>query len=311
MKKTILYLMILSSILACKDVFETDIADKSIFISNPADNLVTTNSTITFLWDHIEDAESYEIQVVAGRFDSLISFVLDSNVIGNQFVYTFNPGIYEWRLRAYNSVSSTAYYTRSFQVDSTNDLSQTAVILQAPSTGIIGGNSQIFRWNEVFSATQYLLEVRKDDWDTGEVAYADTLSSNSIVLTDTLVSDTYAWGVKAINATSTSDFNTSSFELDNTNPELPQLNSPSNQTNIAVNNPFTLNWTSGTDDNFKHDVVVIYSNSQLTTIASQAEVTDGTFTDSLAVGTYYWQVKTVDVVDNESAFTNEWTFRVQ
>ena len=299
-------------VISCDDIIEKDISNKTIQINSPADGLQSEKSSITFWWEDDTDFDAYQIQIVEGRFDSVVNFIMDSNFVFNRFTYAFNPGSYQWRIRGFNGVSSTNFFTRSFKVDSTSNLAQTSVNIISPKGGtVFNTNKLTFRWDPVFSADNYIIEVVEYNWQTGNVFYRDTISNTSIVLEDTLQSIVYAWGIKAVNANSETQFSVENFEIDREAPSVPILNSPSNQTNVGLQGPLVnFRWTSGNDSNFSHDSIYIYSNPSLTLIESSAEVINGMHTDSLASGTYYWRVKSIDHLGNKSNFSTEWTFRV-
>lgn len=311
MRHKILYLLFMFAFIACDDIIEDDISKRSIHINTPKPAFVTTNPTVTFWWDFQNDVEEYHIQIVEGRFDSVVRFLVDSFTTQNQFLYSFNPGNYEWSLRGVNSISSTAYQTRSIQVDSTNDLSKVTIILDFPNNnGIYGNTKQTFRWNDVFSADYYEFEIREAG--TGNTFFADTVNTNSIVLEDTLKSGEYTWRVSAVNAESQSDYSVRNFEMDLTAPTAPTLISPPNSTTANVSSNIKLNWTSGTDKNSSHDSLYLYfSSTSSTPIVRRIDTAGFQDTSGLANGTYFWKVRSVDAVLNAGDFSPTWAFVVQ
>lgn len=297
--------------LSCEDIIEDDISADTVKITHPTDNYNSKNPTITFLWEDIKGADFFQIQVVKGKFDSIVRFVLDSNLSGNRFEYTFDPGQYQWRLRAKNSVSATSFISRSFTVDSTNNLSNVTLILISPLAGLSSSTSKTFAWNPIFSATEYIIQIKEDSWSSGQIVFTDTLTASSIQINNILGSKKYAWGVKAINLESETLYSIATFEIDTIKPLPPKLIDPENQTTTPLIGP-TVNfkWSAGEDENVFKDSIYVYSNPSLTNIVSSEEVIGESFTDSLVSGTYYWRVKSIDKVGNQGHFSEDWTFRI-
>jgi hypothetical protein len=314
MKRVLIYLGIgLLAFNACDDIIEEEIDGKQVKINSPADQLQTTNPTILFWWEEVEHADDYQLEVVRGRFDSVVQFVLDTVLSARKFEYTFNPGNYQWRLKARNSVSSTTYLARSFQIDSTKDLSLAKVNLQYPVNSILIGNGQpTFRWNSLASATSYQFELRQPNWN-GSTVYADRLDTTSLAWPDTLPTSTYEWGVVAINNQSASTLNRAVFEVDITAPGKPTLELPANAATVSKSNGFILRWKSGLDGNYDYDSLWVYSDAALTNLVFDTLYRGTVFSDTLlsniSVGnTYYWRVKTIDKVNNKGEYSTAWQF---
>ena len=145
---------------SCDDVIEKDISKKGLNVLSPPDQFKSGNTTVNFFWDYLEGADDYQLEVVRGRFDSVVSFAVDTFIRGNQFTYNFNPGEYEWSLRALNSVSSTSYVVRSFTIDSTTNISLSSVIITFPlKDSVYKDSSLTLRWEGLFSAQSYITQV--------------------------------------------------------------------------------------------------------------------------------------------------------
>ncbi len=162
----------------------------------------------------------------------------------------------------------------------------------------------------MFSATAYHFEIREAG--SGNTFFEDTLTTNSIVVEDTLISGDYTWRVKAMNAESQSDYSVRSFEMDLTVPTAPALISPQNSTTVNVSPTIKLNWTSGTDKNLSHDSLYLYfSSTNNTPIVRRIDSASFQDTSGLVSGTYFWKVRSVDTVLNAGEFSPTWAFNVQ
>ncbi len=308
------YVLIILAIFlfSCEDIIEEDISKKGVNVLSPPDQFNPETSTVNFFWDYLEGADDYQIEVVRGRFDSVTSFVVDTFVQINQFTFNFNPGEYEWSLRALNSVSSTAYIVRSFRIDSSSNLAFSSVNLVFPAKEVYRDSSLTLRWDKVFSATSYEAQIVNSA--NGNIVFQDTTSTNSVSTGDILSSNDYEWRVKALNAQSETDFASSTFSIDLLAPGAPSLQSPADGLTPAIGPEITFTWQKGRDanDNWEYDRLYIYEGS-LSATPRQYDVMTESFTDTAfnAGSTYFWRVKSFDVVDNESEFSTNRSFTAQ
>lgn len=287
----------------CRDIFEIDLTEKKISILAPTDNFNTTVVTQTFWWEEVEGALEYNIQIVSPSFSSIQMLVLDSIVTDNIFTYTLLPGTYQWRVKASNGSSNTDYTTHTLVIDTTSDLSGQIITLQSPSNGsYFNSLSQTFTWNSLYNATGYDIQIATPDFSNSANTILDTnISSNSLQLTlDT--EGEYQWKVRATNSSGYSPYSqVSDFEIDITAPNTPLLVLPI--ANDTSNNPFSLHWDRGTVTGSPiTDTVYLYTDS-ITTLFYKEEKNSTSHTDSIAVGNYFWRVRSVDKAGNLSAYS--------
>ena len=109
--KNIKYLIFLALIftISCKEVFEKSLDKEKIILTAPVDSLLSTDSNQTFFWQPFDSGTRYEVQIVSPKFDSIIKLVIDTNILSNQFRFSLDSSIYQWRVRAFNSSSSTQF----------------------------------------------------------------------------------------------------------------------------------------------------------------------------------------------------------
>jgi hypothetical protein len=116
-KNSFLHLLIISIVLAgCEELTEFELTNETIIITAPIDSLVTNNTTNTFAWEPLKGATKYNFQIVSPKFDSVISFIIDTTLTKNLFTYTLTSGKYQWRVKAMNEGSQTKYFTRTFTI---------------------------------------------------------------------------------------------------------------------------------------------------------------------------------------------------
>jgi len=100
---------VLSGAAGCKEVFEPALDRDRVVLVAPADGLVTADSLPFFAWQAPDSNIHYELQIVTPRFDSVARFVVDSSLSLHQLQIALPGGSYQWRVRAYNSSSTTPF----------------------------------------------------------------------------------------------------------------------------------------------------------------------------------------------------------
>lgn len=304
----VLLFVLTISISSCKDVFEEDLAKKTVTINSPQNGLQTTNSTQVFWWEPVEGAMKYNLQIVSPAFINIQKLILDTNVTVCKFEFTLTPGLYEWRVKAYNSSSYTSYTTYSLQVDSTADLSAQQIVLIAPGSSFATNQTGVlFSWYELYNADDYRFELRTPDWNGNLVINPVITTYDTLNLT--LEEGTYAWGVQAHNSTSNSPFSTRVITIDLTNPNIPLLSYPA--ANVTINDSaltastIAFGWVRGVNAGSAiHDSLYIASDSLFSTIFDSALLTDTTYSKSFTTaGNYYWKVRSYDVAGNKSNYS--------
>ncbi|HXA02620.1 MAG TPA: hypothetical protein VNW99_11570, partial [Cytophagaceae bacterium] len=96
------------------------LANQSIVLLSPDDNLITNNAAILFKWQGVYGASKYEIVIDSGSTTSLFSDSIISTTSYNPSIYyAFSKDrVYYWKVRGINGAVSTAYSPlRSFTLD--------------------------------------------------------------------------------------------------------------------------------------------------------------------------------------------------
>ena len=312
----IIFSIALIAISCTKDFVVKDIKNASITINAPADNLNTPTNAITFWWEELDGAENYNLQIVKPNFGAVQQLLVDTNITGNKFYYTFSPGTYQWRIKAMNAGGSTVYFTRNIIIDTTSNLSYLTVSVNYPNSGYLTGIKTVqFNWNALNAATYYEIEVK--DSQGGVVTNVSNIYSTSFTHTFTNVSDAYyTWRVKAHNSQTTSNYNTANtFTIDVTAPTPSSIIFPSiGALNVNGIND-SLKWSRVGGNSLlstKYDSLVIGTDS---TFASYlvAQRVNGTslkisnimppLTAPSPAGNnyYWWRIFSVDSAKNVSA----------
>lgn len=107
--RVMIMLLLILATTHCKEVFEKSLDKDSVLLTGPANNLVTDSSSLAFFWQPIDSGIRYELQIVSPGFDSVARLVTDSTTQANIIYFSLSPGLYQWRVRAFNSSSTTPF----------------------------------------------------------------------------------------------------------------------------------------------------------------------------------------------------------
>jgi hypothetical protein len=310
--------------LSCtKDFVLEDINDKSIVVNAPANNLVSSENTITFWWEVLEGAEKYNIQIVKPDFANVIKLVADTNITSNKYSTTLQPGNYQWRIKAINGGGATAYQVYNLKIDSTTNLANQVVIPISPLTGYNTRDKTIlFQWNTLPNAVTYSIELSQNN---SVVHYTTTTLTNYTYSfsISSAANYTCSWRVRALNDNSISNYNTAqTFTIDLLPPSVSSPLTPT--LNSLVRDTTQLKWNrlGGTDTQL--DSLFVYTDAGFlnlirttTTSATSIRINEISTTNPLPAGTgtlspipYWWRLKSVDSKGNTSGFSNSLSFQL-
>jgi hypothetical protein len=310
-----IFFLLLLSFWACEEIEQDELDKRKVVLTAPTDQLITTNLSHTFLWEEVEKAEGYVLQIAQPSFKEIQQFVLNVDLPETTYDYTLAPGIYEWRVKAYNNISETDFTTYTIKVDSSLSLSGAKVILVSPAAGFVTSNDEIsFSWQSIDVATTYRVEIRSPNWDNGARVFDPIFTSvPSISLLDFDGEEgDFAWAVQAENDFSKSVFSDPrSFTIDFTAPATPGLTKPIDNA-ILNDSVVQMQWVRpGENGSPISDSVFIYTDQNETNLIRSALVNVTSLTDTFNFGTYYWKVRSYDAAGNKSAYSISRSFRVQ
>lgn len=228
---------------SCSLITEPDISGSEVYLIAPYDCLRTTTATHTFWWDYVSDAEKYNLIIVSPSWDSVISLVVDTNVSGNKFYYTLNPGDYDWAVSAYNYSSATDYSINHLTIDTTSSLYNQVVVLNLPVNNTsTNDESVLFSWYKISSADSYIFDIRYTDWQ-GSSVFPSKNTSYDTVKYQIEEEGVYAWGVQARNDFSNTLFTTRTLIIDRTPPGQSSFVQPAYSGDTIQGDNKVLSWT--------------------------------------------------------------------
>lgn len=296
----ILILSLFILLIACEDIVDPNMANKSVTLLAPPDNFLTTVSTHTLWWEEVEDATGYNLQIVSPSFDYIERLFLDTNITSNKYDYTFLPGEYAWRVSAYNYSTATSYVVHSIIIDSTPDISQQIIQLKSPqdkdTTNI---TTLLFNWEPLYNADDYNFQL----YFEGDKVFTYTTEYDTITRSLTNGDGNYKWEVRGQNAFSNTAYSNRTIYIDTTSPNKPSLIIPDINA-ILPDTIISFEWDRGvvTGSSIK-DSLYIATDISMNNLIRDLYLSDTKYEDSLGPGDYYWQVRSIDKAGNKSGYS--------
>lgn len=296
---------------SCSEFIEKDLSDNKVFLTSPSDSLETNKYNQTFWWEPIDNA-SYRLQIASPSFDSIAELVLDTLVKSNKFIYTLEPGEYEWRVRAENSTSQGIYTSRKLTIHLSSIATQ-KIQLKSPGTGFITNRKDItYSWHGLFGTNVYRLQIDTNNFSDENALVFNSTTPNLEFTVPLTVDKLYQWRVRAENDTDLSKWSPiQTLTLDATPPAKVILSSPS--TSQVVSKPVMLQWSSVAGAVkyqliiYKSDGVTIYNSTfPINLSATNYSFNEGDFNETI-----YWKVRAIDAAGNIGAYSDVRSFTVQ
>nr|WP_321355539.1 hypothetical protein [uncultured Draconibacterium sp.] len=105
----------------CEDILSPDISDEKLNIIAPHNNSILKETEVRFLWDPVEGATHYHIQIVSPTFNLAEKFVVDTITNNYSYITEIPQGNYEWRISGENSYYYTEYKYLTFSIELVTD----------------------------------------------------------------------------------------------------------------------------------------------------------------------------------------------
>lgn len=313
------YLLLCLSIVlvGCQDFIEEDISGESCSIVIPQDN-DTISEFSSFMWTEIEGANQYRLEVVSPTFNSPNFVAYDTLVSGNDIFLSLSPNDYQLRVTGKNNgYESLPSAIISVRVDTiSGSQSQIDLITPGSSSYENGSFNKQFSWSSLPNVSSYEIGIREgSNFETGTIVYTQnnisttTHSASSVSFNE----GTYVWGVKAhFSQGGSTQFFTSTFQVDTTAPVIPTLQSPNDF--ATVTSPVEFTWSNAADNGSVQSPVTTHIDIATDVNFNNIVQSNSTLNNSIELtinqpGTYYWSLYNVDEAGNVGDFsvTREFT----
>ena len=170
----------------------TDLSNQTVLLSLPEDEYYTNDMQVSFSWQEIFSATEYEFQLGDGGFGNLIQ---DETVTAAQTSYTFSEeGDYQWRVKALNNTSATAFSNpHTFVIDTTPPTAPSLLMPNHEDT--IPDETFNFSWTSGQDESPIDFDSLYIYGDDNLINLVKALEKNSITHTDSLGPGDYYWFV--------------------------------------------------------------------------------------------------------------------
>lgn len=304
MKKLFLYVLLLSSIIGCREIQEKDIANTTVELISPKDEYRSVVLNQTFYWNKVDGASAYRIQIATPSFapDS-ISLVLDSTTTQTQFSKSLPYGKkYQWRVMAINGGYDSKFTTpRTLYIDSSAFIAFQTVERLTPGQSIFINKDKLvqsFSWTPLPQAVKYYFNI--------DSAGIEMYRSPFIVGTSTSYTfkneAQYAWDVVGYDNTNTSSKNRDKIHI-NVDLTLPTC---SLGTSVITDSIANLTWTSSDAPSYSgintHYIYVYSDSAKKTVYNGYNGKVNSLLTEKLLLpktsDTLWWKIKAEDKASN-------------
>jgi hypothetical protein len=278
-------------------------------LQSPVNGAATSDNTPSLDWSDVTDASgvSYSLQVASDSgFNSL---VVDAGGLSSSAYTTaaLADGTYYWRVRGVDGAGNSSAWTSAWHF--TVDTAAPGIPqLLIPDNGArINDTTPDLDWADVSDPTgvTYSLQVSTSSAFATTVVNVTGLTASAYT-TAALAAGTKYWRVKAIDGAGNESVWSAAwnFIIDTTAPAAPTLVSPTSGATINSATP-SLDWSDVTDPSgVSYSLQVSTSSTFATTVVNVSSLATSAYTTgALAQGTWYWRVKAVDGVGNESAWS--------
>lgn len=201
-------------------VIETeDLTNQQVVLISPASSFYTNATSLTCSWQEVSVADSYDLQLIDVTHGQSVVYeqsdITSTSVTLNSTVLALESE-YQWKIRAVNSTSQTAYTTRSFFIDRTNP-NQPQNNLPATNSIQIINQPINFTWTSltdpgtIQSPVSYFIEFSND------ASFATIMQTSASATTSFSQSFTqagiYYWRVRIKDEAGNSSTNSTSFKF--------------------------------------------------------------------------------------------------
>jgi hypothetical protein len=299
MKKILSSIVWVSSfllLLSCELIlFEKDISATKMVVLAPSDQAEFFTTGITFSWEKVPDATSYQLQVAKPDFLAPTQLVLDTIIKTTSFIKQLPLAGYEWRVRALNSSYTAAYVARKFTVLSDKDFASNTVVLNAPANNLVTTTAlQKMSWQPIIGAKKYQVQI----YDANTVLVKEeTVTSTSYEFS--FPEGNFSWRVKAVNGDMNTLYSSRTISVDTKAPAIAQQQAPLDKSETTVKD-ISFQWSrAAVVGTVEADSIFICTDAALKNIKLKNGATSP-FATTLEAGVYYWYIKSFDKAGNSS-----------
>jgi len=258
------------------------------------------SNKVDFIWDNVNGAQSYRLQVSPGMVFNADSLVVDTLIKARTFSYYFGASLqyYSWRVRA-EDATNVGLWSDTMRFQTTFAPPKHI----SPANGTETSKTVVFKWTKDIMGSTFNLQVSDTtnfNLFSHRIFDLQNLTEDSIVLTLPHFNKVYYWRVQASDAYCRSDWSQpTSFKV---KLQKPLLVFPSNN---AIKMPLKVTFEWSKPEGAETYQIVVATDPQFRDIVQGRvgltinKVTISGFDPSTK---YYWRVRAVNAED-----TSRWS----
>jgi formylglycine-generating enzyme required for sulfatase activity len=276
-----------------------------VWMASPDDGATITDTTPGFNWTDFAGTTGYRIQI--SKTSDFTSLVMDDDTL-TLSAYTpatalANEASYYWHIMAKNDDDVWGAWadTRSFTVHFGEITGLTPA-----SGGTTSDTTPLLDWDDTGDAVSYMIQIATLEDGFDSPSEEGTVFTSEYQSTSTLnIDDTRWWRVRAVNTDNLLGAWSAVTSFTIVSP--PFLLTPANGAPVSTARP-TFTWTS-VEGAASYELVLAQSEATLPS-ATPVSVsgTSWTPTSDLAIGAWYWRVRSLEVSANAGAWSDPRSF---
>ena len=176
-----------------------NLSQQVVLLVNPTNGASLNDSTVNFLWQELEEATEYKLQVASPDFTNSSFIEINENLTSDNYAVQLSAGTYKWRVRAENDISVSAYSEGNFTIDFTNSIEAPAIVTPVNFATVNLPVNLI--WTADANSVRDTLYVYSDVNLSTEVLKVATVNTNYSFNDNS--STEYFWRLRSVGATGT------------------------------------------------------------------------------------------------------------
>ncbi|MFP4555807.1 MAG: T9SS type A sorting domain-containing protein, partial [Bacteroidales bacterium] len=261
---------------------------------------------VSLNWNSLDNVDTYQYQVsLDENFTQIIRTGNTSLIFAS--VSDLNPLTqYFWRVRGEN-VNGYSPWSDIWNF-TTESIELEEPVLSSPADeSIINNDAVTFEWDEVFGASEYVLELSVDESFESSVSSFST-DNNEWEVTGLPMNYTFYWRVKATDASNEGSWSEVwSFNLQEQSLDSPALVSPENNADEINPEHVTFQWTTIEGATNYRLEVSLNDDFESLFFTSTTDLTTLDVNGFQCEAAYYWRVKALDG-SIESDWSDTWSY---
>jgi hypothetical protein len=181
----------------------SDLSQQVVVLTNPIDNFQSNVHTMSFSWQSLYSADNYQFRLSDNNGVLISDTVIYSNSV---VINNLSEAIYNWKVKALNSISQSQFSERTFTIDFTAPIAPYNLLPSFGSTVSLGDS---LTWSTASDAVIDSVYIATDSLFNNLISINE--SSSPYILPALPTIGNYYWKVLSLDAAT----NSSNFSITN------------------------------------------------------------------------------------------------